>query len=152
MGGQLRPDAPTYVPPGQSNQSREAPHNDKTRDDNLPLTNFQPQERTHNTTKVENVSLMVIPALVNNGKRELKVNVMLDPCSTSSYVSEEVAEELGLHGQNVNLTIAGTGGIEIQKRSRRVELNVTSLDKSFTTPVQAHVLYNIANDTPAIQW
>ena len=77
---------------------------------------------------------------------------MLDSCSTSSYVSEEAAEELGLHGQNVNLTIAGTGDIEIQKRSRRVELNVTSLDRSFTTPVQAHVLDNIASDTPAIQW
>jgi hypothetical protein len=152
VGGHLRPDAPIYVPPGQSNQNREAPHNEKTRDDHLPQTNFQPQERTHNTTKVENVSLMVIPALVSNGNRELKVNVMLDPCSTSSYVSEEAAEELGLHGQNVNLTIAGTGGIEIQKRSRRVELNVTSLDRSFTTPVQAHVLDNIASDTPAIQW
>ena len=52
---------------------------------------------------------MVIPALVSNGNRELKVNVMLDPCSTSSYVSEEAAEELGLHGQNVNLTIAEQG-------------------------------------------
>jgi hypothetical protein len=70
---------------------------------------------------------MVIPALVSNGNRELKVNVMIDPCSISSYVSEEAAEGLGLHGQNVNLTIAGTGGIEIQKRSRRVGLNVTSL-------------------------
>jgi hypothetical protein len=95
---------------------------------------------------------MVIPALVSNGNRELKINVMLDPCSTSSRVSEEAAEELGLHGQNVNLTIAGTGGIEIQKRSRRVELNVTTLDRSFTTPVQTHVLDNIASDTPAIQW
>jgi hypothetical protein len=58
---------------------------------------------------------MVIPALVSNGNRELKVNVMLDPCPISSYLSEEAAEELGLHGQNVNLTIVGTGGIEIQK-------------------------------------
>jgi hypothetical protein len=70
VGEHLRPDATTYVPPGQSNQNREAPRNDKTRDDNLPLTNFQPQERTHNTTKVENVSLMVIPALVSNMETE----------------------------------------------------------------------------------
>ena len=95
---------------------------------------------------------MVMPALVSNGKKELKINAMLDPCSTSSYVTEKAEEELGLRGESVNLTIAGTGGIEIQKRSRRVELNVTSLDKLFTAPVQARVLDNIASDTPAIPW
>ena len=80
------------------------------------------------------------------------INVMLDPCSTSSYVTKKAAEELGLRGESVNLTIAGTGGIEIQKRLRRVELNVTSLNKLFTAPVQAHVLENIVSDTPAIPW
>ncbi len=34
---------------------------------------------------------MVIPALIGSGNRELKVNAMLDPCSTSSYISEEPA-------------------------------------------------------------
>ncbi len=151
-GEQLPPNTPTYVSPGQSAQNKDLPPSTTTENRTLPPTNQQLQERTHATTKVENVSLMVIPALIGNGRREIKVNVMLDPCSTSSYVSEDAAHELGLHGQTLNLTIAGTGGIEIQKRSRRVELNVTSLDRSFTAPVQAHVLDNIAGDTPAIQW
>ena len=151
-GEQLPPNTPTYVSPGQSAQNKDPPPSTTTENRTLPPTNQQLQERTHATTKVENVSLMVIPALIGNGRREIKVNVMLDPCSTSSYVSEDAAHELGLHGQTLNLTIAGTGGIEIQKRSRHVELNVTSLDRSFTAPVQAHVLDNIAGDTPAIQW
>ena len=77
---------------------------------------------------------------------------MLDPCSTSSYVSEDAAEELELHGQELNLTIAGTGGKEVKTRSRRVELTVTNLDGKFSSPLQAHVLDNIAGDTPAIRW
>ena len=77
---------------------------------------------------------------------------MLDPCSTSSYKSEEAAEELKLHGQSLNLTIAGTGGTEIRKCSRRVELKVANLDGTFSSPLQAHVLDNIAGDTPAIPW
>ena len=77
---------------------------------------------------------------------------MLDPCSTSSYISEHAAGELELHRQSLHLTIAGTGGTEIQKHSRRVELSVTSLDGSFSAPLQAHVLDNIASDTPAFQW
>ena len=77
---------------------------------------------------------------------------MLDPCSTSSYISEDAAEELELQGQELNLTIAGTGGTEVKTRSRRVELIVTNLDGKFSSPLQAHVLDNIAGDTPAIRW
>lgn len=44
---------------------------------------------------------------------------MLDPCSTSSYISEEAAEELELHGQELNLTIAGTGRVEVKTCSNQ---------------------------------
>ena len=111
-----------------------------------------PREQTHNTSHAEHVSLMILPALISNGNKGLRVNVMLDPCSTSSYISEEAAEELELHGQDLNLTIAGTGGAEVKTRSRRVELTVTNLDGTFSSPFQAHVLDNIAGDTPAIRW
>ena len=84
-------------------------------------------------------------------KKGLRVNVMLDPCSTSSYISEEAAEELELHGQELNLTIAGRGGVEVKTRSRRVELTVTNLDGTFSSLLQAHVLDNIAGGTSAIR-
>ena len=118
----------------------------------LAPVNLNSREQTHNTSHVEHVSLMILPALISNGNKELRVNVMLDPCSTSSYISEEAAEELELHGQELNLTIAGTGGAEVKTRSRRVELIVTNLDGTFSSPLQAHVLDNIAGDTPAIRW
>jgi hypothetical protein len=70
------------------------------------------QERTHKKSKTDNVSLMVLPAIISDGQKKLKVNVMLDPCSTSSYISEHAAGELELQGQSLNLTIAGTGGTE----------------------------------------
>ena len=81
---------------------------------NPALVNTHPREQTHNTSHTDHVSLMILPALISNGKKELKVNVMLDPCSTSSHISEEAAEELELQGQALNLTIAGTGGAEIR--------------------------------------
>ena len=114
--------------------------------------NLNPREQTHNTTHVERVSLMIFPAIISNGNKELRVNVMLNPCSTSSYISEDAAEEPELQGQELNLTIAGTGGTEVKTRSRRVELTVTNLDGKFAIPLQAHVLDNIAGDTPAIRW
>ena len=56
---------------------------------------------------------------------------MLDPCSTSSYISEEAAEELELHGQELNLTIAGTGGVEVKTCSNKPRWYIL---KSVATP------------------
>ena len=52
----------------------------------------------------------------------------------------------------MNLTIAGTGGTEVKAGSRRVKMTVTNLDGKFSSPLQAHVLDNIAGNTPAICW
>ena len=117
-----------------------------------PQTDSSTQERTHKTSKADNVSLMVLPAIVSNGQKELKVNAMLDPCLTSSYISENAAGELELRGQPLNLTIAGTGGTEVQKCSRLVDLTVSSLNGASSAPLQAHVLDNIASNTPAFEW
>lgn len=95
---------------------------------------------------------MILPALTNDGNKELRVNVMLDPCLMSSYISEDAAKELELHGQALSLTNAGTGGTEIRTCSQRMEVTVANLEGMFSSPVQAHVLDNIAGDTPAIPW
>ena len=109
-------------------------------------------ENRHTILVMLNMCLMILPAMISNGNKELRVNIMLDPCSTSSYVSEDAAEELELQGHELNLTIARTGGTEVKTQSHRVELTVTNLDGKFSSPLQAHVLCNIAGDTPAIRW
>ena len=95
---------------------------------------------------------MVLPAISGNGARKLKINVMLDPCSTWSYVTESAAEELQLKGERQNLTISGTGGTEIKKQSRRVHCSVSSLNGLFSAPVEANVLDSITGNTPAVEW
>ena len=95
---------------------------------------------------------MVLPAIISNGQRKLKVNVMLDSCSTSSFITEAAANELELQGKPISLTIVGTGGTEVQKQSSRVNLTVGNLEGTFEASLQAHVLDDIARDTPAIQW
>ena len=77
---------------------------------------------------------------------------MLDNCSTGSYVSEAVAEELMLQGKSEQLTISGTGGSEVKKSSRQVEGTVASVDNKFSASLQANVLDNIAGDTPPFEW
>ena len=109
-------------------------------------------ERTHIASQADCISLMVLPAIVSNGRNRLKVNVMLDPCSTGSYVTEGASQQLELHGHRQSLTISGTGGAEVKRQSARVEMCVSSLDGRFFSKVQANVLANITGDTPAIRW
>lgn len=110
------------------------------------------KEKTYITCQAENVSLMVLPASIVKDNKRLKVNVMLDNCSTGSYISEAAAEELQLQGETQHLTISGTGGLEVKKNSRHVELTVTSSDNSFSAKLHANVLDNISSDTPAFEW
>ena len=110
------------------------------------------ENRTHTTQQADHVSLMVLPAVIRNGNKSLTVNVMLDNCSTGSYVSEAAAEELMLQGKSQQLTISGTGGSEVKKSSRQVEVTVASVDNKFSASLQANVLDNIAGDTPAFEW
>ena len=145
--GQLNMNAPPFRPEEQPNlEPRTLQVTGISIRDPVPVTsNLNPREQTHNTSHVAHVSLMILPAMISNGNKELRVNVMLDPCSTSSYMLE-------LQGQELHLTIAGTGGTEVKTQSRRVELTVTNLDGKFSRPLQANVLCNIAGDTPAIRW
>ena len=102
--------------------------------------------------QMEHISLMVLPAMIDNGLKKLKVNIMLDPCSTGSYITENAAEELQLSGHTHSLTISGTAGTEVKKMSQRVELSVSNINGSFRARVGANVLDNITGSTPAIQW
>ena len=112
------------------------------------------RNHSHNTNQIEKVSLMVLPGFISNAKmrKKLKVNIMLDPCSTGSYISENAAEELNLRGQSQQLTISGTGGTKVRTASRRVQLTVTNVQGSFSAIVEANVLDDITGTTPAIPW
>ncbi len=57
---------------------------------------------------------MVLPAIIRNGEKELQVNVILDPCSMGSYVTEAAVEESQLNGEMHDLTISGTGGSKLK--------------------------------------
>ena len=152
---QLRPEASPFIQSQQQHGRTEqlAALYPSVGNDHGPVPeSTQPRVKTHTTSHVEHISLMALPALISDGKKALKVNVMLDPCSTGSYVTEAAAEELALRGQPQTLRIAGTGGAEVTKRCRRVEFPVLSSESDFASNLEANVLNNIISDTPAVEW
>ena len=67
-------------------------------------------------------------------------------------MTKSASQELDLHGQTQSLTISGTGGSEVRRKSRRVQFFVSSINEDFSTTLDANVLDNIAGETPAMQW
>ena len=131
---QLRADQPAFVPP---------PSN---------ATQQRADQTNQETCQRRRQRILSGPGMISNGQKRLKVNVMLHPCSSSSYITEAAASELELNGQPVNLTIVGTGGTEVHKQSSRVNLVVGNLEGTFEASLTAHVLDDIASDIPALQW
>mgnify|MGYP002803521076 FL=1 len=139
-------------------ESKEIPPRSSTLPNGLDETTTTKQNRTNVSTsslressQVKRISMMILPAFIENGVRQLKVNIMLDPCSTGTYITEGAAEELHLQGDVQNLTISGTAGTEVKMDSRRVKFTVTSTNQRFSSTVEANVLDDITGSTPAIQ-
>ena len=139
---QLRPEAQPFSQSQQRSIRLESGSGSHRETSHAPFmeTGSQPRAKTHTTHHGKHVSFII------------KVNIMLDPCSTGSYVSEAAAEELNLRGQPQTLRIAGTGGAEVTKRSSRVELTVSNIETDFSAKLETNVLDNITSDTPAVQW
>lgn len=96
---------------------------------------------------------MILLALISSRNKELRVIVTLDPRSACSYISVVAAKELEFHahGQELNLTTAGTRGAEIKTCSGRVERpELNFIECEFSSPSQAHIFDNIAGGSPAI--
>ena len=109
-----------------------------------PNENENATSSTFTTNQIEKVSLMVLPGFISNPiqKKKVNVNIMLDPCSTGSYISEHAAEELKLQGRTQHLTVTGMGGTEVQNMSRRVNLNVSNVKGNFSATVEANEVTN----------
>ena len=66
--------------------------------------------------------------------------------------TETAAEKLALRIDPQTLTIFDTDGSKVTNHSRRLKLEVTSIETNLTArKADACVLENITNDTPALQ-
>ena len=83
--------------------------------------------------ETEFIALRTVPVILRNGSRSLKVNALLDDASTKTYVSEEVAAELGLRGKMETVTVNVLNGqvktptdIELKSVTGNVRMKVTA--------------------------
>ena len=88
------------------------------------------QEQTHNNYSDESIiSLRTIPVVLENGRRRMKINTLLDDGSTKTYINSDVAHELGVHGKQKTIAVGVLGGRNSFVKGEEVTLTLISILK-----------------------
>ena len=77
----------------------------------------------------------MVPVILENGERSLRINALLDDASTKSYINADVAAELGLHGRTKKMTVnVPSGQVEINE-TKPINVELMSITRKISTIV-----------------
>ena len=86
------------------------PRKDDNQGDNSTRSHTTRKQQTSGNRK-EFIALRTVPVVLKNGNREVTVNALLDDVSTQTYINNDVAAELGLHGKFQKATVNTSGNV-----------------------------------------
>ena len=93
--------------------------------------------------KTKRVALRTIPIVLKNGNKRMLVNCFLDDGSDTTYINEDVVEELGLQGQKEKITINVASGQQVSFDSMIFTIGLKSTDGNIDTTIEAKTLERI---------
>ena len=94
------------------------------------------QNDTHEayrTGETKRMALRTIPIVLKNGNTRMLVNCFLDDGSNTTYINEDVVEELGLQGQKEKITINVANGQQVSFDSMTFTICLESTDGNIDT-------------------
>ena len=97
-------------------------------------------------------ALRTVPVILKHGERPLQVNCFLDEGSDTSYVNEDVVEELGLYGRKEKVIINVANGQKVNLMSATMEIGLESLDGRVDTVIVAKTSNNICGGMKPTNW
>ena len=105
------------------------------------------------TGQSKQLALCTVPVILCNAGKEIQVNALLDDASTRTYLSNQVASELGLQGEEKPVTVAVLNGAQKTFMSMPVELEVHSLDGKVNQSMTAYTTNaRIVGELQATDW
>ena len=150
----LRPEAESYVPP--STTPLHPPINAKDR----PRTTMEgngssppvTMETFGNRERQQEVALRTVPVILKNGNRRVFVNCLLDEGSDTTYVNEDVINEIGLTGKKEPITVNVANAQTICFMSGTFEIGLESTDGRVDTKIIAKTSNKICGGLKAVNW
>ena len=98
------------------------------------------------------IALRTVPVILKHGTKRLQVNCFLDEGSDTTYVNEDVVEELGLEGQKERVTINVANDQKVDLMSATMEIGLESLDGRVDTVIVAKTSHSICGGMKPTNW
>ena len=98
------------------------------------------------------ISLRTVPVVLQTDDKQITVNALLDDGSTTSYINEQVATELGLQGPKRNLVIKVVGGIHTTVETRQVTLSIGNITGNFKKKFSAMTMKSVVGQLKVVDW
>ena len=132
-------------------------HDSKKSSESRPKSNIQEThlatEASFQATGPTVQALRTVPVVLHSGTKSITINALLDDGSTQTYLNTAIADELGLENSNtLPLSVNGLNGQTQVLQSSSVLVELTSIDKSYTTTVTAQTLDRAAGNLEAVNW
>ncbi|KAL9987285.1 hypothetical protein ACROYT_G001567 [Oculina patagonica] len=150
----LRPEAESYIhpstaplqPPTNGNERLRATMEGNGASQSVTMETFGNQERE------QEVALRTVPIILKNGNRRITVNCLLDEGSDTTYVNEDVVNELGLTGEKEPITVKVANDQTIRFVSGTFEIGLESTDGRVDTKITAKTSTKICGGLRAVNW
>lgn len=107
---------------------------------------------TQQSSSLQFTALRVIPVYLENGKRGVVVNALLDDASTKTYLNADVAAELGLHGDLQPFSVNVINGQVESFDTMPVKFKLKSINGNSSTEVTALTTTNVTGDLQVVDW
>lgn len=83
------------------------------------------------------MALRTVPVILKHGKKRRLVNCFLDEGSDTTYVNEDVVEELGVKGEKELITVNVANDHDVRFQSMTFAIELESVDGSVDTKAVA---------------
>ena len=107
---------------------------------------------TINKHEEKSVALRIVPIIKKNGKKRLLVNCFLDEGSDTTYINEDVIEQLGFRDEEELVTVQEANAQQVTFISATVEIGIESGDGKVDSVIVAKTSQKICGRMKPTNW
>ncbi|KAJ8034197.1 hypothetical protein HOLleu_20937 [Holothuria leucospilota] len=103
--------------------------------------------------KGQGLALRIVPVMVRQGTKEIKINALLDDGSEQTYIDSGLAAELGLSGTQGEVCVGLLNGLEKRFASSEIELEISNvIDSRKKYKIWGMTIDQVCGDLKPKQW
>ena len=115
----------------------------------------QPQAATNHQTSAsmgDQIAFMTVPVVLEYEGRQQRVTSLLDPASTTSFLTDDAASKLGIVGKPQSLQTTVLGGKTVTGQHQCVEVTMRSVDGNYSADLEVWTQPQITTHTAPVNW